>query len=239
SKLLEDKQLLEFGVGSLHSTINMASSSAPASVLDDYRFREVFNQTLFKSNVLRKKIIPEVGFNLNEDEYPQIREQIALRGWRRLAAPMTGVSKLLVQEFYANTAVSDEEVANAGQLPYKSFVGGVAVDFSPKNIRRVMRFKAETQGAETDYRTCQAKDQRLDEVLADLCIPGATWRLSSSQPAVPIQLRRTELLPLAQGWQGFIIHSLVPMRNKSEITDAPKSFRKSGRPPASAPDRIK
>ncbi|MED6177431.1 hypothetical protein PIB30_098012, partial [Stylosanthes scabra] len=121
-------------------------------------------------------------------------EQIALRGWRRLAAPTTGISKLLVQEFYANAAVSDEEVANAGQLPYKSYVRGVVVDFSPKNIRRVMRFKAETEGEETNYRTRQATDQRLDEVLAE----------------------RTELLPLAWGWQEFIIHSLVPTENKSK-----------------------
>ncbi|MED6224120.1 hypothetical protein PIB30_080679 [Stylosanthes scabra] len=83
-----------------------------------------------------------------------------------------------------------------------------------------MRFKAETLGAKTDYRTRQATDQSLDEVLADLCIPGATWRLSSSQPAVPIQLRRTELHPLARGWQEFIIHSLVPTGNKSKITVA-------------------
>ncbi|MED6138497.1 hypothetical protein PIB30_074774 [Stylosanthes scabra] len=161
----------------------MASSSAPASDLDDHRFMKEFNQTLFESHERRKKVIPEVGFNLNDDEYPQIKEQIALRGWRRLAAPMTGISKLLVQEFYANAAVLDEEVANAEQLPYKSFVRGIEVDFSPKNIRRVMRFKEETLGAETDYKTRQATDQRLDEVLADLCIPGATWRLSSSQPA--------------------------------------------------------
>ncbi|MED6164761.1 hypothetical protein PIB30_093300 [Stylosanthes scabra] len=133
---------------------------------------------------------------------------------------MIGISKLLVQEFYANAVVPDEEAANAGQLPYKSFVRGVEVDFSSKNIRGVMRFKAETLGAETDYKTHQATNQRLDEVLADLCIPGATWMLSSSQPAVPIQLRRTELLPLAKGWQEFIIHSLVPTGNKSEITVA-------------------
>ncbi|MED6127551.1 hypothetical protein PIB30_089105 [Stylosanthes scabra] len=83
-----------------------------------------------------------------------------------------------------------------------------------------MRFKAETLGTEMDYKTRQATDQRLDKVLADLCIPGVTWRLSSSQPAVLIQLRRTELLPLARDWQEFIIHSLVPTRNKSEITVA-------------------
>ncbi|MED6164373.1 hypothetical protein PIB30_089360 [Stylosanthes scabra] len=122
-------------------------------------------------------------------------EQILLRGWRRLAAPMTGVSKLLVQEFYANAAVSDEEVANEDQLPYKSFVRGIKVDFSPENIRRVMRFKSSTTGAKTDYKTCQASDQRLDEVLADLCIPGATWKLSSGQPAVPSNLGGLNFIP--------------------------------------------
>ncbi|MED6164997.1 hypothetical protein PIB30_095521 [Stylosanthes scabra] len=118
--------------------------------------------------------ILEVGFNLDEGEYPQIIEQILLRGWRRLAAPMTGVSKLLVQELYANAAISDEEAANEDELPYKSFVRGVKVDFSPNNIRRIMRFKSPTVGAEMDYKTRQAIKQRLDEVLPDLCIPGAT-----------------------------------------------------------------
>ncbi|MED6209796.1 hypothetical protein PIB30_058152 [Stylosanthes scabra] len=155
-------------------------------VFDEHHFRKEFNQQLFESHARRRKVIPKVGFNLDEDEYPQIMEQILLRGWRCLAAPMTGVSKLLVQEFYANVAISDKEAANEDELPYKSFVRGV----------------------------------KLDEVLADLCIPGATWRLSSGQPAVPIQLRRIELHPLAKGWQEFIIHSLVPTGNKSEITIA-------------------
>ncbi|MED6141091.1 hypothetical protein PIB30_099910 [Stylosanthes scabra] len=198
----------------------MASSSAPPSVFDEHRFRKEFNQQLFESHARRRKVIPEVGLNLDKDEYPQIMEQILLRGWRCLAAPMTSVSKLLVQEFYANAAISDEEAAEQEELHYKSFVRGVKVDFSPSNIRRVIRFKRETAGAETDYKTRQAMDQRLDEVLADLCISVATWRLSSGQPAVPIQLRRTELHPLAKGWQEFIIHSLVPTGNKSEITIA-------------------
>ncbi|MED6115559.1 hypothetical protein PIB30_091806 [Stylosanthes scabra] len=151
----------------------MASSSAPVSVFDEHRCRKEFNQQLFESHARRRKIILEVGFNLDEDEYPQIMEQIMLRGWRRLAAPQASVSKLLVQEFYANAAISDEE--------------------------RVMRFKRETAGLETDYKTRQAVDQRLDEVLADLCLSGATWKLSLGQPVVPIQLRRTELHPLAKG----------------------------------------
>ncbi|MED6114785.1 hypothetical protein PIB30_083795 [Stylosanthes scabra] len=178
----------------------MASSSSTVSVFDAHRFCKAHNEQLFDSYARRRKVIPEVGFNLEEDEYPEIMEQIALRGWRRLAAPRTDISKLLVQEFYANAAVSDKEAAVQEELPYKSFVRGKEIDLSPNNIRRVMRFKREIAGAQTDYKTRQALNQRLDEVLADLCIPGATWKLSSSQPPVPIQLRRTELQPLARGW---------------------------------------
>ncbi|MED6113710.1 hypothetical protein PIB30_073374 [Stylosanthes scabra] len=196
----------------------MASSSSTVSVFDAHRFLMAHNEQLFDSYARRRKVIPEAGFNLEDDEYPDIMEQIALRGWRRLATPHTDISKLLVQEFYANAAVSDEEAAAQEEFPYKSFVRGKEVNFSPNNIRRVMRFKRETAGALTDYKTRQALNQRLDEVLADLCIPGASWKLSSSQPPVPIQLRRTELQPLARGWQEFIIYSLVPTGNKSEIT---------------------
>ncbi|MED6155700.1 hypothetical protein PIB30_007569 [Stylosanthes scabra] len=160
----------------------MASSSSIVSVFDAHRFRTAHNEQLFESYARRQKVIPKVGFNLEDDEYPEIMEQIALRGWRRLAAPHTDISKLLVQEFYANAAVSDEEAAAQEEHPYKSFVRGKEIDFSPNNIRRVMRFKRETAGALTDYKTRQALNQRLDEVLADLCIPGATWKLSSSQP---------------------------------------------------------
>ncbi|MED6138055.1 hypothetical protein PIB30_070746 [Stylosanthes scabra] len=170
----------------------MASSSAPVSIFDEHRFRKEFNQEIFNSHVRKRKVIPEVGFTLNEDEYPQIMEQVSLRGWRRLAAPRTNVSELMVQEFYANAVVSEEEAAEQDKLPYKSFVRDIKVDFSPSNIRRVMRFKSTTEGAETDYNTRKAMDQRLDETI--------------------------ELHPLAKSWQEFIIHSLVPTGNKSEVT---------------------
>ncbi|MED6186280.1 hypothetical protein PIB30_065232 [Stylosanthes scabra] len=103
----------------------MASSSAPVSVFDEHRFRKEFNQELLNLHARKRKVILEVGFNLNEDEYPQIMEQVSLRGWRRWAAPRTNVSKLMVQEFYANAAISDEEAAEQDEFPYKSFVRGM------------------------------------------------------------------------------------------------------------------
>ncbi|MED6175512.1 hypothetical protein PIB30_079055 [Stylosanthes scabra] len=98
----------------------MASSSSTISVFDALCFRTAHNEQLFDSYARRRKVILEVGFNLEDDEYPEIMEQITLRGWRRLAAPRTDISKLLVQE----------------ELPYKSFIRGKEIDFSPNNIRR-------------------------------------------------------------------------------------------------------
>ncbi|MED6200975.1 hypothetical protein PIB30_090461 [Stylosanthes scabra] len=198
----------------------MVSSSSTANMLDEHSIRTMINQNIFEELVYREKVTPEVTFDLEDDEHPAIKEQIALRGWRRLTSPRTKISKLLIQEFYANAVQSDKEMKQAEQHPYKSYVRGVEVDFSPENIRRVLRFKEQTPGAEIDYTTRRNSDQRLDEVHQDLCILGATWRLSSGQPTQSIQLRRAELTPFARGWQEFIIHSIIPIGNKSEITIA-------------------
>ncbi|MED6128871.1 hypothetical protein PIB30_102303, partial [Stylosanthes scabra] len=97
------------------------------------------------------------------------------------------------------------------------YVRGKVVDFSPENLRNVMRFRAQVQGAVTDFETRKEHDQQLDQVLADLYIPRATWKFSTGQLRVPIQLRRQELNPIARGWHEFSIHSLIPSSNRSEI----------------------
>ncbi|MED6226252.1 hypothetical protein PIB30_101790 [Stylosanthes scabra] len=105
----------------------------------------------------------------------------------------------------------------AGGHTFSSYVRGKVVDFSPENLRNVMRFRAQVQGATIDFETRKEHDQQLDQVLADLCIPGATWKLSTGQMRVPIQLRRQELNPIARRWHEFSIHSLIPSSNRSEI----------------------
>ncbi|MED6203295.1 hypothetical protein PIB30_114059, partial [Stylosanthes scabra] len=121
---------------------------------------------------------------------------------------------MLIHEFYANAIITEEEREEHGGHPYMSFVKGVPVNFSPENIRRVMRFKVEVEGARTDFETRKGHDQQLDDVLVDLCIPGATSKLSTGQEKVPIQLRRQELNPLARGWHELSIHSLIPSSNR-------------------------
>ncbi|MED6189217.1 hypothetical protein PIB30_093722 [Stylosanthes scabra] len=146
----------------------MASSSS-VSVFDNHRFKTAFNEELYNTIVKNKKVIAEYCVDLDDDEYPEVCEQIALR------------------------------------------------DFSPENIRTVMRFRAQVQGATIDFETRKEHDQQLDRVLVDLCMPGATWKLSTGQQRVPIQLRRQELNPIARGWHEFSIHFLIPSSNRLEI----------------------
>ncbi|MED6153205.1 hypothetical protein PIB30_099447 [Stylosanthes scabra] len=187
-------------------------SSSSVSVFDNYRFQSAFNEELYNTIVKNKKVIVEVCFDLMDDEYPKIREQIVLRGWRRLAAPKPEISEMLIHGFYANAIITEEEMEENGGHSYKSFM-----NFSPENIRRVMQFKAQGEGARTDFETRKEHDQQLDSVLADLSMPGATWKPSTGQQRVPIQLRRQELNPIARGWHELSIHSLIPSSNRSEI----------------------
>ncbi|MED6139412.1 hypothetical protein PIB30_083614 [Stylosanthes scabra] len=170
----------------------MASSSS-VLVFDNHRFKTASNEELYNTIVKNKKVIAECCIDLDEDEYPKVREHIALRGWKRLSAPKQEISIDFIHEFYANAVVTEEEMEEAGGHTFRSF------------------------GETTNFETRKEHDQQLDRVLADLCMPGATWKLSTGQLRVPIQLRRQELNPIARGWHEFSIHSLIPSSNRSKI----------------------
>ncbi|MED6190290.1 hypothetical protein PIB30_104416 [Stylosanthes scabra] len=115
----------------------MASSSS-VSVFDNYRFKTAFNEELYNSIVKNKKI--------------------SLRGWRRLAAPKQEISIDLIHEFYANAILTEEEIEEARGHIFRSYVRGKVVDFSPENLRNVMRFRAQVQDAVTDFETRKEHD---------------------------------------------------------------------------------
>ncbi|MED6151921.1 hypothetical protein PIB30_086960 [Stylosanthes scabra] len=181
----------------------MASSSSPVSVLDEHRFHKAHNQQLFESYARRRKVIPEVGFNLNEDEYPQIMEQIALRGWRRLAAPRTNISKLLVQEFYANAAVSDEEAPVQDELPYKSFP--LARGWQEFIIHSLVSTGNKSEVTTTReiliHSIMQGEDVRAEEIIADNMITiaqGLTNKGNLAHPSTIYKLCKDAGVPLRE-----------------------------------------
>ncbi|MED6178561.1 hypothetical protein PIB30_108776 [Stylosanthes scabra] len=126
---------------------------------DHHLFRAPHHQEIYQKYIYKKGVTPEKSFDLQEGQYPEVGEQIQLRGWRRLTKPRTKISKDLVLEFYTNAIRTEEELAK------------------------------------TDFKTRQYEDQWLDGVIRDICMPGAQWKISSSHPLHPIQLRRQDLTP--------------------------------------------
>ncbi|MED6153276.1 hypothetical protein PIB30_100327 [Stylosanthes scabra] len=155
----------------------MASSSTYH--YDHHLFRAPHHQEIYQKYIHKKGVTPEKSFDLQEGQYPEVGEQIQLRGWRRLSKLRTKISKDLVLEFYINAVRTEEELATGEDYPYTSFVRGTVVDFSTTKIREVLKIRQMTLGAETDFKTRQYEDQRLDEVIRDICMPGAQWKMGN------------------------------------------------------------
>ncbi|MED6212880.1 hypothetical protein PIB30_087690 [Stylosanthes scabra] len=158
----------------------MASSSTYH--YDQHLFRAPHHQEIYQKYIHKKGVTPEKIFDLQEGQYPEVGEQIQLRGWRRLSKLRTKISKDFVLEFYTNAVRTEEELTSGEDYPYTSFVRGTEVDFSAAKIREMLRIRHMTLGTETDFKTRQYEDQRLDEVIRDICMPGAQWKMSSSHP---------------------------------------------------------
>ena len=76
-------------------------------------------------------------------------------------------------------------------------VQGKCLDFSPEKVRLAFNLPM-MQGDEHPYTRRVNFDQRLDQVLMDICEESAQWKSDSRGKLV--QLRRHDLKPVARGW---------------------------------------
>ncbi|MED6201919.1 hypothetical protein PIB30_099912 [Stylosanthes scabra] len=93
---------------------------------DAHRFKTPFHEHFFNSNVASKPIILDTRFNLEEDQYPQIRQQIEFCGWKRLNKPKKRISQTIIREFYANARIDPN---NEVGPRFHTFVRGMLVNF--------------------------------------------------------------------------------------------------------------
>ncbi|RYR01169.1 hypothetical protein Ahy_B06g080023 [Arachis hypogaea] len=103
---------------------------------DEKRFKTAFHERKFE-RIRARKILPELIFQINADESPQILEKIKQRGWQLLTSPEGKINGNLIKEFYANVVREDKIKAPT----LKSYVRGKEVDFSPNAITRVLHLK--------------------------------------------------------------------------------------------------
>ena len=81
-----------------------------------------------------RKILPELIFQINANESPQIWRKIEQRGWQLLTSPEGKINGNLIKEFYANAVREDKTKAPT----FKSYVRGREVDFNPSAITRAL-----------------------------------------------------------------------------------------------------
>ncbi|MED6176275.1 hypothetical protein PIB30_086559, partial [Stylosanthes scabra] len=131
----------------------------------------------------------------------------------RLNKPKKRISQTIIREFYANARIDPN---NEVGPRFHTFVRGMLVNFSMDRIKTIMKFEGPLN-SETSYRARMVEgNQDLDAVTRDLCVEGAVWSLGARNN--PLYLKRSDLNPVARGWDEFIIHNIMPTTNQSEVT---------------------
>ncbi|MED6207656.1 hypothetical protein PIB30_037707 [Stylosanthes scabra] len=161
----------KYHVASKHGTKASSSSSKKrnrkeiiAPDFDDQRFQSKFHEDQYNW-MKTKKIIPEVGFDLEENQHRDITEEIRRRKWDLFCSPPQPVELALVHKFYANAHWDGD-----GELPYLSYVRGQIIDFGPENTRKVLRLpKPSSSSAGITYETRMKTISKYEDVLLDIC----------------------------------------------------------------------
>ena len=162
-------------------------------------------------------MIPEVKFDLKEDKYPKIQEQIQNSGWEILANTETKVGRNMVQEFYSNLWQIDKQRMNGTAFyTFRTMVRAKIIYFHLDRIREVFKLPQLQDDPESFNRRMVRFDKHLDQVLEDICIPGTKWITNTK--GVPNELKRGDLKPIARGWLDFIGRSILPTSNRFEVT---------------------
>ena len=144
------------------------------------RFISKVYQDHFYEVMAKKKVIPAVPFMLKKSEYPEIQREVRRRGWESLTNPIQQVRILMVQEFYANAWITKnhDQSVNPNPKNYVTMVRGKYLDFSPENVRLAFNLPM-MQGDACPYTRRVNFNQKLDQVLMDICVEGAQWKIDS------------------------------------------------------------
>ncbi|MED6207651.1 hypothetical protein PIB30_037702 [Stylosanthes scabra] len=99
--------------------------------------------------------------------------------------------------------------------PYMSYVRGTPIDFGKDNLKKVLIIQEPTEPHEgVDFWERVHAQPMLDDILRDICVLGAQWKVAAD--GQPVQLKKADLTPLTRGWFEFVRRSIMPSSNNSE-----------------------
>lgn len=192
--------------------VRAASSSSSSSggheedIVDHSKFPCLEAQQEYY-RIIAKTFIKERGFR-PEGQDGELCVMIRERGWGGLTAAPMPIPMSIVREFYANAKVTMNDT---------SMVRSTEVDYQPSAIRNVLRLPARPPAGAANWITGAHQETDLEQVIAELCIPGSRWtyKVGTTQPRI---FPAAALNRYAKAWNLFICAKLLPSSHQYEIT---------------------
>ncbi|KAK2431924.1 hypothetical protein QL285_030092 [Trifolium repens] len=181
-------------------------------------FISLVHQERYSNFLANKKFVEEKIFRFEGEKFSDIQTMIVLRGWEELTSFAKDASMRLAKEFFAN-AYQDpakEDGNNKNDLKkFASFVRGKEVPFHDKIINELFRLENYEQ---CSFEARKAKGSIIDhqEIRSTLCRDKADW--VRNKDGTPSKLRTSDLTPNAKAWAIFVLRTLLPCSNTSDLT---------------------
>jgi hypothetical protein len=197
--------------------IKKVATNVSSSSFDIFHFISLVHQEHYSKFLANKKFVLEKNFQLEGYKFSDIQAMIVTRGWGDLTTFAKEASATLAKEFFANAYLGPpKEDGNYKNdlMKFTSFVRGKKVPFHEKIINRLFGLENYEQ---CSFEARKAKGSNIDhqEILSTLCRPEADW--VRKKDGTPIKLNSSDLTPTAKAWATFILHTLLPCSNVSDL----------------------
>ncbi|KOM37688.1 hypothetical protein LR48_Vigan03g107000 [Vigna angularis] len=157
-----------------------------------------------------RRLLMERKAGLIPDLAPQFGEQIVSRNWRRLATYPAPANIAVVKEFYTNARRLGDHLAE----DYLSYVRGHVIRYDPHSINKFL--DTEWVGEQCQFALNMEEGTNFDDVESVMCVPRGHFQRNKNGAVVNI--RRTDLTPLAKYWMAFFHANIQPCSHVSDIT---------------------
>ncbi|KOM25188.1 hypothetical protein LR48_Vigan53s000300 [Vigna angularis] len=141
---------------------------------------------------------------------PQFGEQLLGRNWGKLATCPAPTNIAVVKEFYTNA----RKIGDYPTEDYLGYVRGHAIRYDPDSINNLLG--TVWTGEQCQFALCMEEGSDFDDVESVLCILGGHFQRNTTGSVVNI--RRTDLNPLAKYWMAFSHANIQPCSHVSDIT---------------------
>ncbi|KOM41073.1 hypothetical protein LR48_Vigan04g127100 [Vigna angularis] len=157
-----------------------------------------------------RRVLMEKKVGMIPNFAPQFGEQLLGRNWGKLATYPAPANIAVAKEFYTN-------VRKIGDYPaedYLGYVRGHAIRYDPDSINHFLG--TVWVGEQCQFAVCMEEGIDFDDVESVLCVPGGHFQRNKTGSVVNI--RRTDLNPLAKYWMEFSHANIQPCSHVSDIT---------------------